>query len=250
MRVRFLGTGNAFNSSAKGNQCLAVEVGDASWWLDCGPTSVLQAARFDVSLDTLQGVCLTHLHGDHGLGLPMLLLHLLYIERRDAPFYVVGPPGTEAYVQAAWKLAYPDVSQRPLSFPLEVIELDGERAETVDLAGVSLETRAMAHTIPVNGYRLRYGPHTLALSGDTGTTPALDALGADADLLVIECSFMEPFGRALHMSVAEHRAGLPYGARQVALIHTGPDVWEQREALAAELGVVFPADGDVIALPT
>ncbi len=248
LEVCFLGTGNAFNSSGKGNQCLLLRSHESCWMLDCGPTSALQAVRFGVDLGALDGIFLTHLHGDHALGLAALLLHFRYIHKRERPLTLVGPPGSRDYLDAVWKLAYPDVSQRPLGFELEVHELDGSQRASLELGDTALQTLPMRHSIPVNAYRVALQDRVVALSGDTGPTPVLAELGADADLVVIECSFLKPFSPSLHMSVEEHRPGLPYGAQRVALIHTGPEVWQQRELLAAELDVVFPDDGDRITL--
>src|SRR5207237_1202506 len=79
--------------------------------------------RAGVDPSRIGAVHLTHLHGDHFLGLPFLLLDGVYRGRRTAPLLVTGPPGTRERVAAAWAVAYPDAAKKPLPFALEVIEL-------------------------------------------------------------------------------------------------------------------------------
>jgi len=65
---------------------------------------------------------------------------------------------------------------------------------------------------------------------------------------VVGCNSVGPIPGVTHTSVAEHRQGLPYGARRVALVHCGADVLAQADRFAAELGAVIPADGDTLAI--
>jgi ribonuclease BN (tRNA processing enzyme) len=72
----------------------AVVVGDAVYLVDCGQGAGRQLARAGLSLDRLRAVFLTHLHSDHVVDLPSLLLFGLF-ERTDpdAPPIAVHGPG-------------------------------------------------------------------------------------------------------------------------------------------------------------
>lgn len=247
-RVTFLGTGNAFNEGAKGNQSLLLAGAGVRWLVDCGPTTALQLRRFGESLAGLDGILLTHLHADHALGVPMVLLALNFLHPPSRPFLVVGPPGTERWVTQVWELAYPDVARKGLVYVVEHHEIDGARRETLSLGPLRIASLPMQHSVPVNGYRLALGDKTVAVSGDTGPEGDLDELGRDVDLLVVECNSVRPLPRVAHMSVEQHRARLPYGARRVALVHGGGDVVAAAERIRRELGVLIPADGDIVAL--
>lgn len=65
----------------------AVVVGDAVYLVDCGQGAGRQLARAGLPIDRLRAVFLTHLHSDHVVDLPTLLLFGLF-ERRDT----AGPP--------------------------------------------------------------------------------------------------------------------------------------------------------------
>jgi ribonuclease BN (tRNA processing enzyme) len=243
-RLTFLGTGNAFSSGGRGNQCLLLDTGSARWLIDCGPTSILQAHRFGVDLASIDGLCLTHLHADHALGAPMLLLGLNFLYPPTRPFPVVGPPGTRDYLEAAFRLAYPDVAARGVGYTLDVHELDGEASQAHAVDGITFGSVAMRHSVPVNGYRITVGGKLLAVSGDTGPEGDLERLGEGADVFVVECNTVAPLPRVSHMAAEDHRGRMPYGARRVAFVHVGPDVQAERAVIEAELDAEIPDDGD------
>jgi ribonuclease BN (tRNA processing enzyme) len=72
----------------------AIVVRDAVYLVDCGQGAGRQLARAGLSIDRLRGVFLTHLHSDHVVDLPSLLLFGLF-ERTDpaAPPVAVHGPG-------------------------------------------------------------------------------------------------------------------------------------------------------------
>lgn len=79
----------------------------------------------------------------------------------------------------------------------------------------------------------------LACSGDTEWTDALIALGRNADLMICECSHLEPRGR-FHLDLATLREKLPQvGAKRVILTHMGDAVL----ARVGDLGFEAAADG-------
>ena len=49
----------------------------------------------------IDGIMLSHLHGDHFGGLPFLLLDAQFLARRERPLLIAGPPGTRARLDAA-----------------------------------------------------------------------------------------------------------------------------------------------------
>ncbi|WP_219418175.1 MBL fold metallo-hydrolase [Pseudonocardia nigra] len=76
----------------------AVVVGDAVYLVDCGQGTGRQLARAGLRMDQVRGLFLTHLHSDHVVDLPSLLLFGQF-ERKDPalpPIAVHGPGGRGA----------------------------------------------------------------------------------------------------------------------------------------------------------
>src|SRR5207237_4966742 len=74
MRLTVLGCGDAFGSGGRFNTCFMVETADRTVLLDCGATSLVALRARNLDPNVLDGVILTHLHGDHFGGLPFFLL--------------------------------------------------------------------------------------------------------------------------------------------------------------------------------
>src|SRR5437867_5929422 len=74
VRVTFLGSGDAFGNGGRHQTCIFLETGTRRVVLDCGAKSMLAMKRQGVEPLTLDAVLLSHLHGDHFGGLPLLIL--------------------------------------------------------------------------------------------------------------------------------------------------------------------------------
>ena len=103
-KLFFLGTSDAFNAAGRANSCYWVEDTLGHYVVDFGPTALYQCQRYGLDVNRLDGVFLTHLHGDHIGGLAMLLVHLQYQANRKRPLVIAGPEGTEQRVLALRKV--------------------------------------------------------------------------------------------------------------------------------------------------
>jgi ribonuclease BN (tRNA processing enzyme) len=248
LRLRFLGTGNAFNADGRGSQALWVEPPSGSPFLvDAGPTVLQAASRFAVDPALIDRVFITHHHGDHTAGWPFLLLHLVFLSRRARPLLVFGPEGTRAHLSALAAACYGEVlSPAELPFALDHRELGVAAASDLDGGeGLRFDVIPMDHHPSSIGYRLRAGGVTVAVSGDTRWCPGLVELAAGCDLLVLECTLSEP-GESAHLSLAEVRdRAASLAARRIVLVHCDDSV---ARALAAGPipRVEAAADGAVV----
>jgi ribonuclease BN (tRNA processing enzyme) len=75
MRTTVIGSGDAFGSGARFRTCIALGTGNASsaphTLVDCGATSLVALRQHAVELNAM---LISHLHGDHFGGLPLLIL--------------------------------------------------------------------------------------------------------------------------------------------------------------------------------
>src|SRR5579885_2866206 len=108
--VTFLGTGDPFASGGRMQSAVLLDAGAAGrFLLDCGATTLLALARAAIDPDTLDAVLISHFHGDHFGGLPLVVLDL--VANRDAgrpprsrPLMIAGPAGTEQRLREAMAL--------------------------------------------------------------------------------------------------------------------------------------------------
>ncbi|MEO8603764.1 MAG: MBL fold metallo-hydrolase [bacterium] len=242
--MRFLGTGDAFNARARCHASYLVTAPSATVMLDCGPSTLLAMQRDGISVEAIDAVLISHLHGDHFAGLPFLFLSWIFETPRTRPLTIVGPPGTEARVHELFRAMYRDVSARTLAFEVHYVEVAGSVRITV--GGVDLLPFAVPHqpTEVSLGYRLTVDGKVVLYSGDTGWTEALVTQSQGTDLFICECCFFET-RVDFHLDyprIVENRARL--GCRRLVLTHIGREVLAHRDQLTEQLAT----DGLVVEL--
>ncbi|MBI4361621.1 MAG: MBL fold metallo-hydrolase [Euryarchaeota archaeon] len=213
MKVTLLGTGAAAPQRRRANTSLAAEHRGKLTVFDCGPETPRRLLEAGYTLDRVDRLVVSHAHGDHILGVP-LLLKGMEILGRTRPLHLHGP--REA-LQAARLLTETTFAGffRKQPYPLRLHGWTGPRVSQGDLRAA----RAI-HGVPA--YAVRLGP--LVYSGDTSPCPGVVELARGARLLVHEASaparFEEAANRYGHSSArqageASHRSG----ARRLLLVH-------------------------------
>ena len=242
MRITVVGSADAFNSEGRGHSCYWLdEAAREPLMIDFGGTALAGIKLLDRDPDELGAVILTHLHADHFGGLPFLHVDLTFRSRRTRPLVVLGPSGTCGRVTRLLEVAYGTSIVERAGFELELREISpGER---VDVLGANVEAFAARHVdAPDQALCLRLtcaDGSVVAFSGDTLPCPGLEQAARDADLLVAECTALEPpAGR--HTTWADWPELAPrLGARRVLLTHLGPGV---REHVTRELSRLQPKE--------
>lgn len=102
LRLVFLGTSGAVPTVDRAPSGLLVIRGGERLLFDCGEGTQRQMMR-SVGLAHIDGIFITHLHGDHFLGLPGLLKTLGLMGRED-PLDLYGPPGLEEMLQVSYRM--------------------------------------------------------------------------------------------------------------------------------------------------
>lgn len=224
--VRFLGTGNAYGAAGRLPAAIFLRARGRprGVLLDAGPGCSAALRREGLASDDLGAVALSHFHGDHFAGLPFLELDAANTGRRD-PLTVFAPPGARERLRALRRCCY--ASLDPLPFPEPVEELlPGETAPLPAGCGPgSLTAHAAAHQERAwaLGYTLRIGGRTVVYSGDSAWTERMAGIAAGADLLLHECSALDPLPG--HTSLAEIAAAAPgIRARRTLLVHCDEEV--------------------------
>ena len=107
VQVQFLGSGDAFGSGGRLQSCILVGHPGGRFLIDCGASAMISLRRFGVDPNSIDGIFLTHLHGDHYGGLPFFILDAQLVSRRAAPLLVAGPPGLCGRLPAAMETLFP-----------------------------------------------------------------------------------------------------------------------------------------------
>jgi ribonuclease BN (tRNA processing enzyme) len=233
LRLRFLGSGDAFGSGGRLQACLCLDGPGGRALLDCGTTSLVALRRAGLDPASVGWVLLTHLHGDHFGGVPFLVLDGQF-GRRESPLVVAGPPGTRERLAAAMEVLFPASSRAPRRFLTEIVELHPEI--TTALGPLVVTPYPVEHPsgAPSFALRVEWAGKVVAYSGDTEWCDALVDAGRGADLFVCEAYTFERRIRYHldHATLARNLGRI--GARRVILTHLGPEMLARRADAVAE----------------
>ena len=196
LKVVLLGTGVGprVNLQQFGASTL-VEAGGQRFLFDCGRGTTQRLAQAGVPLGSITRVFLTHLHSDHVLQLPDLLLAGWAGGQRAVPLVVWGPAGTSAmmgHLQQAFAFDIQmrrDIDEHLPAAGITVISHEMTMDSLVFAEdGVTVTAFLVDHGLvqPAFGYRIGYRGHSVVLSGDTRVSDNLVRHAQGVDVLVHE----------------------------------------------------------------
>jgi len=200
LELTFLGSANAF---APGGRYWSSFLVNGRYLFEAPPTLLPHLRRLGVALADIRAVFISHFHGDHFLGLPFLFLEYLYLTPRRGDLHIIGPPGVREVMEGLAEMAFPDLSRADAGYQRCYLEAEPGREQALD--DVRFQAMPMSHAgekLTSLGYRLRIGERVVAFSGDSELCEQVFALGKDADVLVLDCSYTEGTGPE-HMGLAD-----------------------------------------------
>jgi ribonuclease BN (tRNA processing enzyme) len=234
MKLRFVGSGDAFGSGGRYNTCFHVTGERVNFLVDCGASSLPALRSQGIVRDDIDLVLITHFHGDHFGGVPFLLLDAQFT-RRTRPLVIAGPKGIGLRLTQLREAMFENSSKREQRFELRVVELTPEA--TASFGAVTVTPFAVVHGDsggPFLGYRIEVEGRIIAYTGDTEWTEALIGLGRDADLFISEAyTFERPVKNHLSLKMLEARLG-EIRPKRLILTHMSDDMLGRLDTLAYE----------------
>ena len=275
-RVVLLGTGTPAVDPDRSGPSTAIVVGDTPYLIDAGAGVVRRAksALVDKGVTALDPVklrvtFLTHLHSDHVVGLPDLIL-TPWVTGRRVPIELYGPPGTKAmseHLLAAYSADYETRTKDAKLYTVGAFP-EGHAVNAHEIkagvvykdANVTVTAFATKHAMESYGYRFDTPDRSIVLSGDTNPTQAtIDACNG-CDVLIHEVLTLDWLSRrpdfvayaAAHHTTTPQLVELATKARPKLLIlsHTSlslrPSVDSERSTPATMLREMAKYAGQVV----
>jgi ribonuclease BN (tRNA processing enzyme) len=185
MKITFIGTGAAINSSDNGASILINE----NILIDtpCGIPQTLHRFKCDISkLDT---IIITHLHGDHVFGLPFLLLE--YISRpRETPLTILAPSGTQKLIFTLLELAFPKSNVEQLLAPAKPLFQILDDEKEIMLKEIFIRSHKIPHG-QIETYGIEFGEtgtKKIFYAPDTSYSDKLTKIIETIDIAILDAT--------------------------------------------------------------
>lgn len=215
-KLVILGTSYAVPHEDHENTHMALVGEERVILIDCVSNPLLRLQKAGLDFRRVSDLVLTHFHPDHVSGVPLLLMDLWLLGRRD-PLNIYGLHHSLERIEDLMR-SY-DWAEWPNFFPVVFHRLP-ERTMTpvLDTPEFRLLASPVRHVIPTIGLRVEFpgSGKVMAYSCDTEPCPQVIELARDADVL-----FHEAAGASTGHSSAAQAAGIAReaGAQQLYLIH-------------------------------
>lgn len=148
--ITILGSSGALPAYGRFPSSQLIEIENRFFLVDCGEGAQMQLMRFQANLHRIGHVLISHLHGDHYLGL-MGLIFTMHLLRRTTDLHIYSPKGLDEIITAHLKH-----SRSVPSFKILFHQLERDFPRIVfEDDRLSVETIPLTHKIPCTGFLFR-----------------------------------------------------------------------------------------------
>lgn len=147
MRIVFLGTGAALPTPERRTSAAALLYEGEMLLFDCGEGTQLQLRKAGLRHGRLSRVFITHMHGDHVIGI-MGLLMTMELSGRERPIELYGPPALADYVATSTRLL-------STGFSYPIIFREAHAGVVCQTDTYTIECLPLNHRILTYGYALQ-----------------------------------------------------------------------------------------------
>jgi ribonuclease Z len=145
IRVTFLGTAGSVPTQRRSLPAVLVKRQNEQLMFDCGEGAQRQIVKAKVGIHKVTKIFISHMHGDHVLGLPGLVQTMALMDRQKT-LEIYGPEGIKQFLECVR-----ETLQFGSTFPVEIHEIYDEGA-VCDEKDYVIEAARSNHVIPSLAY--------------------------------------------------------------------------------------------------
>ena len=149
-KLTILGSSGALPAYGRLPSSHYLQINNTHMLIDCGEGTQLQLRKFQLPFHRLTHIFISHLHGDHYLGL-MGLLFTLHLQRRTNDLHIYSQPGLDQIILLQLKY-----SNSALNYKLVFHPIASDGAATIyEDKTLCIETIPLQHKISCTGFLFR-----------------------------------------------------------------------------------------------
>lgn len=185
-KIRFLGTAKAVPDKDHENAHLIIDGGDRVIMVDCAGSPIVRLDQAGIDPLSITDLILSHFHPDHVAGLPLLLMDMWLMGRKDS-LNIYGLKDVidrtvkmmDLYDWQDWDEFYP-VAFYPLP--------NNERMPLIITESLKVWASPLCHMVPSIGMRFQFSEGEICYSSDTAPCESLIRLAEGVDILIHEAT--------------------------------------------------------------
>jgi len=138
LNLTILGSSGALPAIGRFPTSQYLEIQNRHFLIDCGEGAQIQLARLQISIHKIDHIFISHLHGDHYLGL-MPLLFSMHLHKRTSELHLYSPPGLDEIITLQLKHSKSVLNYKIIFHPFKPTEIqtlfqdDALTVETIPL---------------------------------------------------------------------------------------------------------------------
>ncbi len=145
--LTILGSNSATPAYGRHHTAQYLQIQKNTFLVDCGESTQLQLAKYKCKTQKIDHIFISHLHGDHYLGL-MGLLFTMHLLKREKELHIYGPKGLSEIITI--QLKYSDST---LNYDIVFHELNNlEKQLIFEDSSVEVYCFPLNHRIPCTGF--------------------------------------------------------------------------------------------------
>jgi len=145
--VTILGSNSATPLYGRNHTAQIINCNDVLSLVDCGEGTQLQLQRYGFKVNRIKHIFISHLHGDHYLGL-VGLISSMHLNGRKDDLYIFGPPGLKEIIDI--QLHYAETTLR---YNLTFKATDSEHAQPIwEDSNLEVLSFPLSHRISCTGF--------------------------------------------------------------------------------------------------
>lgn len=160
--VQVLGTSSAIDAFGRHQSAQLFRTDEHVFLIDCGEGTQARLKKHKVNTNKIQGIFISHLHGDHYLGLVGLLSTMSLLGRRKK-LLLYGPPELKDIIRIQFSC-----SGTVLNYDLNFVQTQNKTAEVIfSSPSLTIKTIPLCHGVPCTGFLFKESKKPFRINPET-----------------------------------------------------------------------------------
>lgn len=152
--ITILGVNAAYPAHGRIPTAQFLNIHEKCYLIDCAEGTQARMSAYKVKRSKINHIFISHMHGDHILGLPGLLGSLA-LQGRTEPLHIFCPFGLKEFMEAHLKYSYIEET----AFPIHYTVLNPNKSELIfENEEITVHTIPLYHNIPTTGFLFKEKP--------------------------------------------------------------------------------------------